>query len=221
MEKRYNTIIFDMDGTLLNTLEDLTDSVNASMAAFGRPQRTIEEVRQFVGNGVLRLMELAVPEGKAAPDFQEIYEWFKTYYSAHSEIKTRPYDGMTELVSELKARGYKMAIVSNKFHDAVCELSRLYFGDMLPVSIGENEAAGVRKKPAPDTVFEALKALDAQAEHAVYVGDSEVDYATSVNSGLDCILVSWGFRDRKLLESFQPKFIADKPEDILTFVNRE
>lgn len=221
MEKRYNTIIFDMDGTLLNTLEDLTDSVNAAMAAFGRPQRTIEEVRQFVGNGVLRLMELAVPEGKAAPDFQEIYEWFKTYYAAHSEIKTRPYDGMTELVSELKARGYKMAIVSNKFHDAVCELSRLYFGDMLPVSIGENEAAGVRKKPAPDTVFEALKALNAEAEYAVYVGDSEVDYATSVNSGLDCILVSWGFRDRKLLESFQPKFIADKPSDILTFVNGE
>ena len=114
-----------------------------------------------------------------------------------------------------------MAIVSNKFHDAVCDLSRLYFGDMLPVSIGENEAAGVRKKPAPDTVFAALSALDAAPEQAVYVGDSEVDYATSVNAGLDCILVSWGFRDRKLLESFHPKYIADRPEDILSFCEAE
>lgn len=217
MGRQYNAVIFDMDGTLLNTLEDLTDSVNAAMAAFGRPSRTLEEVRQFVGNGVLRLMELAVPKGKAAPDFQEIYEWFKTYYAAHSQEKTRPYDGMTELVETLKARGYKMAIVSNKFHDAVCDLSRLYFRDMLPVSIGENEAAGIRKKPAPDTVLAALEALGVEPEHAVYVGDSEVDYATSVNSGLDCILVSWGFRDRELLESFHPKFIADTPTDILTF----
>ncbi len=221
MEKRYNTIIFDMDGTLLNTLEDLTDSVNAAMAAFGRPQRTIDEVRQFVGNGVLRLMELAVPEGRDAPDFQEIYAWFKDYYSAHSQVKTRPYEGMTELVRALKARGCRMAIVSNKFHDAVCDLSRMYFGDMLPVSIGENEAAGIRKKPEPDTVYAALKALGAQVSEAVYVGDSEVDYATSVNAGMDCILVSWGFRDRELLESFQPLAVVDRPEEILAFVNGE
>lgn len=219
MEKSYNTVIFDMDGTLLNTLEDLTDSVNAALAAFGRPERTIEEVRQFVGNGVLRLMELAVPEGKAAPDFQAIYEWFKHYYSEHSQIKTRPYDGMPELVAELSRRGIKMAIVSNKFHDAVCDLSRMYFGDMLPVSIGENEAAGIRKKPAPDTVYEALKCLGSDGSRAVYVGDSEVDYATSINAGLDCILVSWGFRDRELLESFHPKAVVDSPSEILAFVN--
>lgn len=217
MSKQYDTVIFDMDGTLLNTLEDLTDSVNAAMRAFNRPERSLEEVRQFVGNGVLKLMERAVPEGREAADFEEIYEWFKDYYSKHSEEKTRPYDGILKLLEDLKDRGYKMAIVSNKFHDAVCQLSRQYFGGLLPVSIGENEAAGIHKKPAPDTVMSALKALGSTPEKAVYVGDSEVDYATAVNSGLDCVLVSWGFRDRKLLESFKPQLIADQPEDVLNF----
>lgn len=217
MSKHYDTVIFDMDGTLLNTLEDLTDSVNAAMRTFGRPERTLEEIRQFVGNGVLKLMERSVPEGRGAADFEEIYEWFKDYYSKHSEEKTRPYEGIPELVSNLKNKGYKMAIVSNKFHDAVCHLSRLYFGDLLPVSIGENEAAGIRKKPAPDTVLSALRELGSESDKAVYVGDSEVDYATAVNSGLDCILVSWGFRDRKLLESLEPQAIVDTPDEILTF----
>lgn len=217
MSKHYDTVIFDMDGTLLNTLEDLTDSVNAAMRAFGRPERTLGEVRQFVGNGVLKLMERSVPEGREAADFEEIYEWFKDYYSKHSQEKTRPYDGILELVRNLKDRGYKMAIVSNKFHDAVCQLSHLYFGDLLPVSIGENEAAGIRKKPAPDTVLSALKELGSEPGKAVYVGDSEVDYATAVNSGLDCVLVSWGFRDRKLLESFEPQAIADTPEEVFAF----
>jgi phosphoglycolate phosphatase len=220
MDKQYDTVIFDMDGTLLDTLEDLTDSVNAALTAFGRPVRTIEEVRRFVGNGVLRLMELSVPEGREAGDFDAILEYFKKYYSEHSQIKTRPYEGITELVRELKDRGYKMAIVSNKFHDAVCALSQLYFGDLLPVAIGENEAAGIRKKPSPDTVFSALDTLGAVKAHAIYVGDSEVDYATSVNAGMDCILVSWGFRERELLESFHPKYIADVPADILSYVEK-
>lgn len=217
MNRRYDTVIFDMDGTLLNTLEDLTDSVNAAMRAFGRPERTIDEIRQFVGNGVLNLMERAVPEGREAEDFQEIYQWFKQYYEEHSRIKTRPYPGILELVRELQARGCRMAIVSNKFHDAVCALSHLYFDDLLPVAIGENEAAGIRKKPAPDTVFSALKRLGSEPDRAVYVGDSEVDYATAANAGLDCILVSWGFRDRALLESFHPMALVDDPQDILAF----
>lgn len=220
MNKRYDTVIFDMDGTLLDTLEDLTDSVNAALRTYNRPERTIEEVRQFVGNGVLKLMELAVPEGRDAADFQEIYNWFKAYYSEHSEEKTKPYDGMIELVQNLKDRGYKMAIVSNKFHDAVCHLSEMYFGDLLPVAIGENEAAGIRKKPAPDTVELALRTLGSEKHTALYVGDSEVDYATASNSGLDCVLVSWGFRDRKLLESFRPQAIADTPGEILAFCEK-
>lgn len=217
MNKRYDTVIFDMDGTLLDTLEDLTDSVNAALRAYNRPERTVEEIRRFVGNGVLKLMERAVPEGREAEDFHAIYEWFKAYYSKHSQEKTKPYEGIKELLQELKERGYKMAIVSNKFHDAVCQLSQLYFGDLLPVAIGENEAAGIRKKPAPDTVMLALKTLESVPDTAVYVGDSEVDYATAVNSGLDCVLVSWGFRERKLLESFQPQAIVDTPGEILDF----
>ena len=219
MSRQYDTVIFDLDGTLLNTLEDLADSVNAALTHFGRPERTLDEVRQFVGNGVLNLMTKAVPEGQGAEDFQQIYEWFKSYYSAHSEVKTRAYEGIPELLQQLSAQNFKMAIVSNKFHDAVCQLSEKYFGSLLPVSIGENEAAGIRKKPAPDTVFTALERLGSTVEHAVYVGDSEVDAATARNAGMDCILVSWGFRDRELLTSFEPLAIADQPSDIWEILN--
>lgn len=220
MSKRYDTVIFDLDGTLLNTLEDLADGVNAALTHFGRPERTLDEVRQFVGNGVLNLMTKAVPEGQDAEDFQQIYEWFKSYYSAHSEVKTRAYEGIPELLEQLSAHNFKMAIVSNKFHDAVCQLSEKYFGNLLPVSIGENEAAGIRKKPAPDTVFSALERLNSTVEHAVYIGDSEVDAATARNAGMDCILVSWGFRERELLASFEPLAIADRPSDIWEILSR-
>ena len=161
-----------------------------------------------------------MPEGKEAKDFQAIYEWFKAYYAAHSEVKTRAYDGIPELLKQLQAEHFKMAIVSNKFHDAVCQLSRCYFGELLPVSIGENEAAGIRKKPAPDTVFTALERLGSTVEHAVYIGDSEVDAATARNAGMDCILVSWGFRERELLASYDPVAIADQPSDIWEILNR-
>ena len=220
MSRGYDTVIFDLDGTLLNTLEDLADSVNAALVHFGRPERTLDEVRLFVGNGVLNLMERAVPEGREAEDFQQIYEWFKSYYSTHSEVKTCAYDGIPELLQQLSAHDFKMAIVSNKFHDAVCQLSEKYFGDLLPVSIGENEAAGIRKKPAPDTVFTALERLNSTADRAVYIGDSEVDAATARNAGMDCILVSWGFRERELLASFEPLAIADKPSDIWELLKR-
>ncbi len=220
MSKRYDTVIFDLDGTLLNTLEDLADGVNAALTHFGRPERTLDEVRQFVGNGVLNLMTKAVPEGQEAEDFQQIYEWFKSYYSAHSEVKTRAYEGIPELLEQLSVHNFKMAIVSNKFHDAVCQLSEKYFGNLLPVSIGENEAAGIRKKPAPDTVFTALDRLSSTVDRAVYIGDSEVDAATARNAGMDCILVSWGFRERELLASFEPLAIADQPSDIWEILNR-
>ena len=215
MSRRYDTVIFDLDGTLLNTLEDLADGVNAALKHFGRPERTLDEVRQFVGNGVLNLMDRAVPEGKDAKDFQAIYEWFKAYYAAHSEVKTRAYDGIPELLKQLQAEHFKMAIVSNKFHDAVCQLSRCYFGELLPVSIGENEAAGIRKKPAPDTVFTALERLGSTVEHAVYIGDSEVDFQTAQNAGVDVIMVGWGFRDEDFLKEQGAKFVIHDPAEIL------
>ena len=216
--KYYDTVIFDMDGTILNTLEDLTDATNEALTHFGYPARTIDEVRRFVGNGVLRLMELAVPGGQTAADFQEVYQYFKTWYGGHSRIKTGPYPGIPELVSALGREGYKLAVVSNKFHDAVVDLTAFYFGEGIPVAIGENEAAGIRKKPAPDTVRAALARLGSEEAHAVYIGDSEVDYATALASGLDCISVSWGFRDRRLLETFDSVLIADRPEEILTYL---
>ena len=215
MSRRYDTVIFDLDGTLLNTLEDLADGVNAALKHFGRPERTLDEVRQFVGNGVLNLMDRAVPEGKDAKDFQAIYEWFKAYYAAHSEVKTRAYDGIPELLKQLQAEHFKMAIVSNKFHDAVCQLSRRYFGELLPVSIGENEAAGIRKKPAPDTVFTALERLGSTVEHAVYIGDSEVDAATARNAGMPCISVLWGFRDKDFLIEHGATTLVATPQEIL------
>ena len=217
----FETIIFDLDGTLLDTLDDLADGVNAALAAYHYPVRTREEVRGFVGNGVLNLMKKAVPGGESAPDFAEVFAYFKEYYAAHSQIKTRPYEGIVEMIRAFHGQGKKMAIVSNKFHQAVVELNELYFGDLIPVAIGENEAAGIQKKPAPDTVYAAMKALGADMATTVYVGDSEVDHATAQNAGLPCILVSWGFRDRELLASFAPYALVDEPCRILEICNQD
>ncbi len=215
--KQYQTMIFDLDGTLLDTLEDLTDAVNAALGMHGYPERTIDEVRSFVGNGVRRLMLLAHPGGEAAPDFEEVLADFKAYYADHSRDKTRPYEGIPETLRTLKQRGVKMAIVSNKFDAAVKELNRIYFGDLIPVAIGENEAAGIRKKPAPDSVFSAMELLGADPETTLYIGDSEVDHETSRQAGLDLILVSWGFRSVSFLNKYDCLAIIDAPEEILKF----
>ena len=213
--KRYKTIIFDRDGTLLNTLDDLADAVNVALQKHSYPLRSVSEVRAFVGNGVRRLMQLAVPGGEAAPDFEEVLEDFKLWYGQHADVKTRPYDGVPELLEALRKRGIRTAIVSNKFDAAVKDLSRQYFGDLIEVAIGENEAAGIRKKPAPDSVFEAMRLLGAAAEETLYVGDSEVDYETARQAGLDLVLVSWGFRNRRELAEFDCKALIDKPEEII------
>ena len=211
--KKYDTVIFDLDGTLLNTLEDLADAVNAVMRANAYPERTLDEVRRFVGNGIRRLMEQAVPEGVCGDTFERVFEEFRTYYTDHCQIKTRAYDGIMKLLAVLKAKGYAMAIVSNKNHAAVCELNDIYFKEDISVAIGQKD--GIRKKPAPDTVFQALKELGVSGERAVYVGDSEVDFMTAENSGMDCVLVSWGFRTKEELAECTPKAMIDRPEDLL------
>lgn len=215
--KQYQAMIFDLDGTLLDTLEDLTDAVNAALRMHGYPERTIAEVRNFVGNGVRRLMMLAHPGGETAADFEEVLDDFKTWYADHSRDKTKPYAGILETLRELKQRGVKMAIVSNKFDAAVKQLNDLYFADLVRVAIGENEAAGIRKKPAPDSVFRAMELLGAAPEQTLYIGDSEVDHETSRRAGLDLVLVSWGFRPRKVLENYAPLALIDRPEDLLKF----
>lgn len=214
--KKYKAVIFDLDGTLLDTLEDLKDSVNYALGNAGMPLRSLEEVRTFVGNGVRRLMELAVPFGEENPEFAKVFEEFKKHYALHCNDKTAPYPHIMELLSELKARGYQMAVVSNKFYGAVQELRKLYFEGYIETAIGEKE--GIRRKPAKDTVVAALRELGIDKEDAVYVGDSEVDIATAENAGMDCIVVAWGFRTREEQKKAGGKVFADDPLDILELV---
>lgn len=195
--RSYDTVIFDLDGTLLNTLEDLTDAVNASLTASGYPVRTIEEVRRFVGNGIGKLIRRAVPEGTTDEDFEKVFAAFKEYYGIHCNDKTRPYPGVPELLERLKDEGYRLAIVSNKADFAVKELRDIYFAGTVEVAIGERE--GIRRKPAPDTVEQALRELGSDSGRAVYVGDSDVDIETARNAGMPCISVTWGFREEAFL----------------------
>ena len=211
--RKYDTVIFDLDGTLLNTLEDLADAVNAVMRAHAYPERTLDEVRRFVGNGIRRLMEQAVPEDVEGELFEQVFEEFRSYYTEHCQIKTRAYDGVMELLKMLAERDYVMAIVSNKNHAAVCELNEIYFKEFISVAIGQKD--GIRKKPAPDTVWQALKELGKEASSAIYVGDSEVDFMTAENSGMDCVLVTWGFRTEEELAGCMPKAWIQSPEELL------
>lgn len=208
-----NTVIFDMDGTVLNTLDDLTTSVNYVMDRFGFPKHSLQEYRKVFGNGIRQAIELTVPKGTPAETIDEMIPVFKEHYDKHCLDKTRPYDGILDLMKELKKRGYKMAIVSNKIDSAVKELNQRFFSEAVEVAIGERP--GIKRKPAPDTVFEALKELGSRADESIYVGDSEVDYATAVNSGLPCISVLWGFRDKEYLMEIGADVFADTPEDVL------
>ena len=212
--KDFETYIFDLDGTLLSTLNDLAASTNYALRWAGMPERTIEEIRMFVGNGVKLLMERAIPDGINNPKFEETYAKFREHYMEHNLDTTRPYDGIPELLRELKGRGKKLAIVSNKFYAATQELAKHFFPDTIEIAIGERD--NIRKKPAPDTVLEALKQLNASKAGAVYIGDSDVDIMTAKNCELPCISVLWGFRDKEFLIKHGGKIFVDKPSEILS-----
>ena len=184
---KYKTYIFDLDGTLLSTLGDLAASTNYALRTHNMPERTLDEVRRFVGNGVKKLME-------------------------HNLDTTQPYPGIMELLRELRSEGKNIAVVSNKFYAATRELCRHFFGDLVPVAIGERE--DIRKKPAPDTVVEALRELGVGNEGAVYVGDSDVDVETAKNSGMPCVSVLWGFRDRDFLVEHGATTFISSPEEM-------
>ena len=209
---KYNTIIWDMDGTLLDTLDDLADSVNAALAEYHLPLRTRDEIRSFIGNGVNQLLNLSVPGGKQHPQFDEILSFFKSHYTKNSSNKTKPYDGLNKVLPELKHLGYRMAIVSNKIDPAVKSLAEQFFEGTMDAAIGNSEY--LRRKPFPDEVFEALRILGVEKDMAVYIGDTEVDIATARNAEMDCICVSWGYRDRSELEAAGAKIIADAPEEL-------
>jgi phosphoglycolate phosphatase len=213
---KYNTVIFDMDGTLLDTLEDLTDSVNYALNKFGYPLRTLNEIRSFVGNGVNVLMNLSVPNGTSADDTAKCLEVYRKQYSENMQNKTRPYEGINDLLKNLYEKGFKLAIVSNKYDSAVKALCKDYYQEFIHVAIGESQ--GVAKKPAPDSVYAALEQLGSAKEEAIYVGDSDVDVHTAHNAGLKCVGVTWGFRNRDILNAEGADFIIDKPEELLGYL---
>ncbi|MCR5543948.1 MAG: HAD family hydrolase [Eubacterium sp.] len=209
---KITTIVFDMDGTVLNTLEDLTLSMNYVLNRYGMEGHTLEEYRLFFGNGVGEALRLSLPEGASPDVIDEMLPVFKEHYDAHCLDKTRPYDGIVEAMDKLKKKGYKIAIVSNKIDSAVKELNDRFFAKCVDVAIGEKP--GINRKPAPDMVEAALKEMHSTKEESIYIGDSEVDLMTANNSGLPCISVLWGFRDKDYLIEQGAYCFAEKPEDI-------
>ncbi len=211
----YSTYIFDLDGTLLDTLQDLATSVNYALQTHDMPVHSVDAIRGFVGNGVRLLMERAVPDGAQNPQFEAAFATFRQHYMQHSLDTTCPYPGIPEMLHQLKQRGCRLAVVSNKMMAATQELVRHFFPEV-EVAIGEHEAEGIRKKPAPDTVYQALRQLEVGKEQAVYVGDSDVDLQTARNSGLPCISVLWGFRSRDFLLHHGATTFVTHPSELLS-----
>lgn len=213
---KYELIVFDMDGTILDTLEDLKNSMNHTLKLHNMPERTLDEIRSFVGNGIRRLIELAVVEGTCSEKIDEIHKDFMKHYEVHCADFTRPYNGVKDLIKNLRNRGYKTAVVSNKADAAVQDLCIQYFPGLFDLAIGERPE--IAKKPAADMVNLALEQLQVSKENAVYIGDSDVDVATARNSNLDMIAVDWGFRTRKFLMEQGAETIVSNPEEILELV---
>ena len=213
---KYKTLIFDLDGTLLNTLIDLASSVNYAMRECGFNERTTDEIRRFIGNGVAVLIQRSVPDGISEEEYKKALDIFKTHYKENSRKNTAPYDGICDLLRKLKEAGYNLAIVSNKVDFAVKDLRDEFFNGLIDVAIGDSDAT--RTKPEPDMVYKAIEELGVDKESCIYIGDTDVDIETARNSGMDCISVSWGFRLRSELEECGATMIADCAEDILKFV---
>lgn len=208
--------VFDFDGTVLNTLEDLHDSLNVILSAHHFPLRTTDETRRFVGNGIRKLIERAVPENTAETVIDSLFAEFLPYYEAHCAEKTAPYPGILELLTDLRKRNILTAVVSNKADPAVRILCDRYFQGLFDAAVGERP--GTRRKPAPDMVYAVLQELQVEKDAAFYIGDSDVDLETAKNAGLPCIGVDWGFRGADFLRAHGAKMIAYTPQDILSFL---
>ena len=209
---KYRFLFFDLDGTLLNTLDDLSDAVNTILVRHQMPEITPEQTAAFVGNGAGHLIHCAVPEGTPEEQEKKILAEYRQYYQEHCQVRTAPYSGIPEMLERLKEAGCVMAVVSNKPDAAVKELNRHFFKGLLDSAIGES--AEIRRKPAPDTVFEAMRQTGAEQSSSVYIGDSEVDIETARNAGLPCISVSWGFRNKQELEAAGAQVIAGNAEEL-------
>lgn len=213
---KYEAIIFDLDGTILNTLPDLTESVNFALKKYNFPTRTIDEVRSFVGNGVGLLIKRSLPTGTDDKICEDCLTEFKIYYENHYAVKTVPYDGICDVLSKIKDKGIKIGVVSNKFDSAVRELCKIYFDGLIDVSVGEKE--GVPRKPSPDSAEYVIRILDVPKNKILYVGDSEVDILTAKNAGLQSISVSWGFKSKEFLFENGASKIIDNPNQILNIL---
>ena len=209
-------LVWDLDGTLLNTIDDLADSVNFALTKYNLPAKTVSEVKNAVGNGVNKLIERCLENGKDNPNFTQVLETFKEHYSQNSAVKTAPYPEICETLKQLKARAYKLAVVSNKFENAVVDLCQKYFPNTFDVIIGETPQ--IKRKPAPDMLFAALKKLQAQAEEIYFIGDSEVDVQTAKNAQIKCLSALWGFRSKELLLTNGAKYFLNTPKEIFDFL---
>ncbi len=209
---KYRLAIFDMDGTILDTLEDLTDSINYSLRECGFPERTLKEIRSFVGNGNLNSIRRSLPEGADEQTVKKAYGIFTGRYKDHCNDKTKPYPGVCGVISELRSKGVLTAVISNKDDYAVRTLVKAFFEGLFDFALGARPE--LKNKPAPDPVYAVLEKLGVEKKDAVYIGDSEVDLQTAQNSGLDCISVLWGFRDRDLLEERGAKTFAAAPSEL-------
>ena len=216
---KYELAIFDLDGTLLNTLEDLAEAVNAVLSANGYPLRSADEVRRFVGNGIRKLVERSLPENTPEDTIETVLKQFKIYYSAHQTDHTRPYPGIGDLLMRLKASGMRLAMISNKADSSVQVLAQHYFPGMFDAVAGEKE--GIRRKPAPDAVNAALETLQVPREKAVYIGDSEVDIRTAHHARMDAVLVTWGFREQAQLEEAGARVLAGTPQELLKILTAD
>lgn len=209
--------IFDMDGTILDTIDDITLAVNYILKKYNMPERSVEEVKGFVGNGLYKTLVRSAPVNTSEELLSNIYEEMVSYYKEHSKIHTKPYDGIIDVIRELKDKGYKTAVVSNKRHEAVIKLCEEYYEGLFDEIMGDTD--GIAKKPESDMIDIVLKKLDINKEDAIYIGDSDVDIMTAQNSGLDGIFVTWGFRTRDFLIEHGAKKIVDTPEDLLNMIN--
>ena len=213
---KYQLAIFDLDGTILNTLEDLCSSVNYALCEKNFPERTLLEIKSFVGNGIMKLIKRSAPASLSEEEIQEIHKIFRAYYSEHCKDKTAPYDNIVEVIQELRNAGMKTAVISNKIDSAVKTLCQEYFPNLFDVVTGEIQ--GRSRKPAPDAVHAVLQTLHCTPEQAIYIGDSEVDIQTAKNSGLSCISVAWGFRSKEFLKQNGAETIISEPFALLNLL---
>lgn len=213
-----DTIIFDLDGTLLDTIEDIATAINVALDSFGYSKHTTEEIKSYVGNGIKTAIKKAIPQETNEETINNIIKIFKQYYQENMYVKTCPYTGVIEMLSDLKKRGYKIGVVSNKYDDAVKQLCQYYFQDYIQSSIGEGY--GIERKPNPKGILKSIKELNSNIEKVIYIGDSEVDIATAKNAQIPCISVLWGFKDRTFLEQAGGKIFANTPEEIIKIIEK-